>query len=198
MRKIADEQIRPPTFVQREYPAALELIVMRALEKRRDDRYESGDALARDLETFLAEHATRTGEAFGNRQIAEYLQALDAPDAQVSVGGLRRAEAFLDSDDELDDELDLDAGGGAAWRLAGPVETAPAQSAPAPSLPVAVDGPSTPRPVAVEVPLTPPAVAQNETAAPAPVPTRRSLAPLWLLVGAGLGAVATWAALTAR
>ena len=49
MKHIIDDPIQPPTAIRREYPPALELIVMRALEKRPKDRYQSADEMRADL-----------------------------------------------------------------------------------------------------------------------------------------------------
>src|SRR5688500_16411890 len=41
MQKVTRGRIKPPTFIRRHFPPALERIVMRALEAHRDDRYAS-------------------------------------------------------------------------------------------------------------------------------------------------------------
>jgi serine/threonine-protein kinase len=82
MKRIVSETVAPPTAIKRDYPAALELVVMRALEKRPEDRYQSAEDLRHDLEEFLDESGLRTG----NRRIALYMNELYAPDA-AAVGG---------------------------------------------------------------------------------------------------------------
>src|SRR5579863_708356 len=82
MRRIVNERIQPPTAIRRDYPAALELIVMRALEKRPDDRYQTAQEMHDDLEEFLNESGLRAG----NRRVAIYMNELFAPDA-AAVGG---------------------------------------------------------------------------------------------------------------
>ena len=72
MKRIVDERVAPPTAIKRDYPAALELIVMRALEKRPQDRYQSAQAMHDDLEEFLSESGLRSG----NRRVAIYLAEL--------------------------------------------------------------------------------------------------------------------------
>jgi serine/threonine protein kinase len=103
MRRIVEENPPPPTYVDRAYPPALELIVLRALEKRPENRYPTAGELFEELEAYLVASGARTR----NHQIAQYLHDLFAADAQVSEMGVRRARAF--ENDEADaDELDFD------------------------------------------------------------------------------------------
>jgi hypothetical protein len=82
MKRIVNERIQPPTAIRRDYPAALELIVMRALEKRPDDRYQTAQEMHDDLEEFLNESGLRAG----NRRVAIYMNELFAPDAAAAGG----------------------------------------------------------------------------------------------------------------
>jgi serine/threonine protein kinase len=86
MKRIVGERVPPPTAVRRDYPAALELIVMRALEKRPEDRYQSAQEMHDDLEEFLNESGLRSG----NRRVAIYMNELFASDP---AGAGRGAEA---------------------------------------------------------------------------------------------------------
>src|SRR5262249_40896060 len=81
MRRIVDEKIPPPTYVKGDYPPALELIVMKALEKRPADRYQSAEDLRNDLEEFLDEGGFRTG----NRRVAAYMRELFGPSAGAAA-----------------------------------------------------------------------------------------------------------------
>ena len=90
MRKIVDEKVTPPTAISRDYPPTLELIVMRALEKRPEDRYQSAEEMSHDLEEFLEESGLRSG----NRRVALYMQELFAPDAP-DLGRGRRGVALV-------------------------------------------------------------------------------------------------------
>jgi serine/threonine protein kinase len=92
MRRIVNERVQPPTAIRRDYPAALELIVMRALEKRPNDRYQSAQELHDDLEEFLSESGLRSG----NRRVAIYMNELFAPDATA------QGAPALDEPEELD------------------------------------------------------------------------------------------------
>ncbi len=122
MRRIVEETPPPPSYVDRNYPPALERIVMRALEKRPGDRYKDATEMMLDLDRFLEQ-----GERVTNRHLATHLQALWAEDVVVSAGGVRQARAF--DDDEgvadgdpaaLDSPLDFDRplGGGVGAELA--------------------------------------------------------------------------------
>src|SRR5882672_7155527 len=75
MKRIAAEKVAPPTAVKRDFPPALELIIMRALEKRPQDRYQSAEDMRVDLEEFLADEGLRTG----SRRMALYLSEIFAP-----------------------------------------------------------------------------------------------------------------------
>jgi eukaryotic-like serine/threonine-protein kinase len=92
MKRIVGERVPPPTAVRRDYPAALELIVMRALEKRPQDRYQSAQELHDDLEEFLDESGLRSG----NRRVAIYMNELFASSqagADAGPGPEREREA---------------------------------------------------------------------------------------------------------
>src|SRR5262245_20037550 len=92
MKRIVEEKVPPPTAVRRDYPPALELIVMRALEKRPEDRYQSAEDMRVDLEEFLADEGLRTG----SRRVGTYMNEIFAPEADVSADGPSRARAFAD------------------------------------------------------------------------------------------------------
>ena len=93
MKRIVNDNVAPPTAIRRDYPAALELIVMRALEKRPEDRYQSAEELRHDLEEFLDESGLRTG----NRRVALYMKELFAPDAPASDAGVAASRSFADA-----------------------------------------------------------------------------------------------------
>jgi serine/threonine-protein kinase len=142
MKRIVEERIRPPTFVNRGYPPSLELIVMRALEKAPADRYASADDMAQDLEAFVAEAVGPAGVA-GARQLSSHIRHIDDPGAVVTESGARKAAAF--AGEYLGEEdaapLNLDPAD-APWRVAGPepeplaeklAEGAPSSHEPGPS-----------------------------------------------------------------
>jgi hypothetical protein len=95
MRRIVEEAVVPPTYVQRDYPPALERIVLRALEKRPQDRQASAADMLADLDSFLAD----VGVAHTSlRTLGEYVRAIYAPGAKVSERGAQRAQIFQDDD----------------------------------------------------------------------------------------------------
>ncbi len=93
--------IKPPTFVRKQYPGALESVVMRALELHPDDRYQSAYDLADDLDTFLRESGLRSAPV----TIARYLDELS-----VAAGGVQRPELVAEAVEGDDDDLDFDRG----------------------------------------------------------------------------------------
>jgi serine/threonine protein kinase len=101
VRRLVDAQVQPPTFARRNYPPALESIVMRALEKHPDDRYQTAYDLADDLESFLRDEKLHSSPV----RIARYLDML-----AVASGGARRAELVSEAEGRPsgDNELDFD------------------------------------------------------------------------------------------
>ncbi len=100
--KLIEAQVEPPTFARRGYPAALEGIVMRTLERHPADRYQSAYDLADDLETFLRDERLHSGPV----RIARYLDMLTH-----AAGGQRRPELVSESEARLAtgaDDLDFD------------------------------------------------------------------------------------------
>jgi serine/threonine protein kinase len=120
MKRIVSDRVQPPTAIRRDYPAALEQIVMRALEKRPDDRYQTAQEMHDDLEEFLNESGLRSG----NRRVAIYMNELFAPDA--AAGG----EAGAGDDQEA---LDFDRRAPLSMRLEPAVEPERERRAPQPS-----------------------------------------------------------------
>src|SRR5450432_636050 len=118
MRRIVEETIAPPTAIRRDYPTALEHIVMRALEKRPEDRYQSAEDLRHDLEEFLDDSGLRSG----NRRMALYLNELFTPDATVEPQAERAKET---------EELDFDRRAPLSMRIEPAAEVAPAAPVPA-------------------------------------------------------------------
>jgi tRNA A-37 threonylcarbamoyl transferase component Bud32 len=102
--RLIESKIEPPTFSRRNFPPALESIVMRALEKHADDRYQSAYDLADDLESFLRDERLHSGPV----RIARYLDLLTA-----AAGGSRRPELISEAEARQGgaggDDLDFDA-----------------------------------------------------------------------------------------
>ncbi len=126
MRRIVEEKPPPPTYIRRDYPPDLEIIVQRALEKRPEKRQQTAGQMLEELQRYLA----NAGAVARNHDIARYLHDINASDAQISELGARRARAFADDEAPEDDPdaLDFDrpkAGAGRALadalRAGGPV-----------------------------------------------------------------------------
>jgi serine/threonine protein kinase len=186
MKRIVNERIRPPTAIQRDYPPALELIVMRALEKRPQDRYQSADQMRADLEEFLDDSGLRSG----NRRMALYMNELFAGDAAGAAEPSKREPDELDFDRRAPPSMRLEAAPegpttpsrGVAIRIAPPPRAA--APGPRPSAAVAI---VTPQPPAV------PADPEPE------IPARGSMRGAWIAIAAFIvAAIATMVILTLR
>ena len=94
MRRIVSEPAPPPSTIRKDYPPALEAIVMKALEKRPEDRQQSAEEMRHDLEEFLAVGGFRTGA----RQTALYLRELFPIKAALSDEGVVQPKVPNDSD----------------------------------------------------------------------------------------------------
>jgi hypothetical protein len=93
--KVKRGEVKPPTFVRREFPQALEAIVMRALEPHAADRYQNAYELASDLQEYL--HAAQLKS--GPFRIAQYLDEL-----AHRAGQERRPELIVAGEAWVDDE----------------------------------------------------------------------------------------------
>lgn len=82
-RRIVSDEVPPPTSIRPDYPPALEKIVMRALEKRPEDRYQSADEMRHDLE----ELAAAVGFRSGTHRLSIYLHELFPLRASRADGG---------------------------------------------------------------------------------------------------------------
>ena len=156
MKRIVEERPKPPTFVRRDYPTELELIVLRTLEKKPEDRYQSAAELHTDLQGFLARSNAHLRSHF---HMADYVAKIFSEEAEalISEAGRRRAQEFventgnLDADPaDLDFDADLAAGPGAAlaralrasalgvWAEPVPAGAAPQAEAKAAALPTPI------------------------------------------------------------
>jgi len=97
---LIEGDVEPPTFARRNFPPALESIVMRTLEKHPEDRYQSAYDLADDLEAFLRDERLHSGPV----RIARYLDMLTH-----AAGGTRRPELISETEARgTGEELDFD------------------------------------------------------------------------------------------
>jgi serine/threonine protein kinase len=101
VKRLSRCDVKPPTFVRRDFPGMLESVIMRALEARPADRYASAYDMADELEEFLRESGLRSGPL----RVARYLDEL-----AVAVGGERRPELVSESEEREEDALDFDRG----------------------------------------------------------------------------------------
>jgi serine/threonine protein kinase len=100
VHKLIEGAVEPPTFARRNFPPALESIVMRTLEKHPEDRYQSAYDLADDLEAFLRDEKMHSGPV----RIARYLDLLS-----IAGGGPGRPELISEADSRIGDrDLDFD------------------------------------------------------------------------------------------
>ncbi len=100
VRRLTSGEIEAPTFVKRDFPGQLEGIIMRALERHPESRYQSAYDLADDLETFLRDAKLHSGPV----RIARYLDEL-----AEAAGGQRRPELIAEAElVKVDEELDFD------------------------------------------------------------------------------------------
>ncbi len=97
IRLVLDEPIAKPTELRPDFPAALEHVIMRCLERDPARRYQTARDLRTDLMAWLAE----TGLSHDKRRIAEYLRAI------FNLKKQRDADEFA-GDGGDDDELVLD------------------------------------------------------------------------------------------
>jgi predicted Ser/Thr protein kinase len=107
-KRILEERPQPPTFVRRDYPADLELIVLRTLEKKPDDRYQTATELHQDLHGFLSRSSAYLRNNF---QMADYVGKIFSEEAEalISEDGRKRAEAFVaGSENGVGEDLDFD------------------------------------------------------------------------------------------
>lgn len=102
VQRLEEGAIQPPTFAQHDFPPQLEAIIMRALERHPDNRYQSAYDLADDLEAFLRDTRRHSGPV----RIARYLDELT-----LAAGGQRRPELISEQEQrKAAEDLELDRG----------------------------------------------------------------------------------------
>jgi serine/threonine protein kinase len=72
LRQIVDEDAPAPSAYRRDYPPALEAIVLRALRRNRDERYATAQDLQIDLENFARDHNL----VISSVELARYMEEL--------------------------------------------------------------------------------------------------------------------------
>jgi serine/threonine-protein kinase len=74
LKMICERDYPPPSAVKPGYPPALERIVMKALEKRREDRYQSAREMQSDLEAFIREERIAASQVGLSRWMEELFE----------------------------------------------------------------------------------------------------------------------------
>ncbi len=96
--RILSGDVPAPTFVDPEFPPALEAIIMRALEVDKNDRYQNCDHMYRELDAFMQE----AGMSATPRRISAFMNEMFGEGAPAEVN-------YDDQYDDLNDEaLDFD------------------------------------------------------------------------------------------
>lgn len=102
-RKILHDPIPPPSVWLEDYPSELEVVVMRLLEKRPENRYEDADELQQDLREVMSEEGWPTGPTPLGRYLTDLFD-LDAEELDLD-------DVLHEEDDiGLDDDVELDLG----------------------------------------------------------------------------------------
>jgi len=165
LRRIVEEQVPPPTYVRRGYPHALELIIMKALEKRPQNRQQSAAELQHELLEFMEEAGLKSGP----RRLARYMKDLFGLDTAARPGtaasnGVSAAPDAVEGEaSEEQEDLDFDRRAPLMMRVE------PRSDADWDSGPATMAAPAAPAP-APRAPAGPPAVAAVPPPAPAPAP----------------------------
>ena len=92
LRRIVEGDIPAPTFIDPEFPPALEAVIMRALEVDPADRYQNADHMFRELEAVAREAGWNTSA----RHVSAFMSELFG----------EGKPAVVDYDDEFDDLVD--------------------------------------------------------------------------------------------
>jgi len=124
LEMVRECQVTPPAAINTRVPARLDKIVMKALARDPDDRYQDAADMSRDLERFLHERNTPNPTAVELTRFMEVLfdnpeqimSPLDDPSGgtgsgEHSVSGDHRSSPIFT---ELEEEFEAEDGGGAA------------------------------------------------------------------------------------
>jgi serine/threonine protein kinase len=85
LEKVRKVEVLPPSHFNRKIPEQLEKMVMKALAKDVDDRYQYANELAEDLRTFMYS----TGNAFSRKDLAAFMKATFAEDYEKEKNRLQ-------------------------------------------------------------------------------------------------------------
>ena len=104
--------VPPPSTIVRGYPPELEACVMKALSKRKQDRYQTAREFSRALQTYLM----RSGHFVGPEEVAQFVRA-------VFADRIQKREAHLNWAAEVTSTVNVDklrSGKGSAGRRGAP------------------------------------------------------------------------------
>jgi len=161
LEKVRNVEILPPSTYNRKIPDTLEKIVLRALSKAPEDRFQSAYDMQEELQRFLILNKTN----FARKDLANYMKRAFKADIERALQ--RQAEYQQLTPDALEDEVSVPTSPGALGPR-GPQAKAPEAPPPPldpPAPPLAPHRPATP------VPAPPPWTASprpNEPDAPVP------------------------------
>jgi hypothetical protein len=125
LKRIVEGDVTPPSVLRPGYPRSLERILMRALAKRREDRYQTAQELQADLEGFAREHrlpvspialAASMQKLFGNKLEAwrEAQAAGTVAEHLVERHAVEKRDEIEELSSEELEELPADTGAGAS------------------------------------------------------------------------------------
>ena len=92
LKMICDKEYPLPSQVKPNYPPALERIVMRALAKKREDRYQSAREMQADLETFAREERIAVSQV----SLTKWMESLFADKLAQQKEALQDAKQLAD------------------------------------------------------------------------------------------------------
>jgi serine/threonine-protein kinase len=125
LRNVTEAVVPAPSTLRPDVPAALDFVVMRALERDPDRRYPSGQAMADDLEDVLTE------SRFQPKKLPALLRDLFGESLQTNPVGFMRQGAELVEVSATPELVDI-----TGERAAGTGSATPAPASPASPLPV--------------------------------------------------------------
>ncbi|MBX5481657.1 MAG: protein kinase [Myxococcaceae bacterium] len=182
LEKVRKAEVLPPSTFNRRIPEGLEKIVLKALAKDVEDRYQYASDLADDLQKFLI----TSDSIFSRKDLMQYMKSTFAEDVEREKLRLQEYAEIKPPEGML---AALEMGIGSAPVAAAPIQlTAPASS-PRPSVPAmpAVQS-SSPRPSSTGMPAAPPTLVpgagadagprRSPSLASMPVPKLTAAAPM--------------------
>lgn len=100
LRGVVEGKIYPPTYFQPDLPPAVEQLVMKALERNREQRYQSAWEFQFDIRQYLAQHEFNPS----NIHLSNFIRQIFAEEIRKDEAILAEAEAAEAEDDEGEPE----------------------------------------------------------------------------------------------